>query len=151
MMLKKDAIKKSITLENNSKVKSTLIKYATAIGVAGIIAVFILWMRDFWNVEELSLQYHYLSDAFTIPGVLFIMFGCLLALSNEGSLDAIGFMLKRCIQMLNPFSKKEVQKYADYVAGRKKVSGFAFLFFVGLLYLAIGVLFVILFYSVYSA
>ena len=150
MMLKRKNIEKSIILENN-KIKITIIKYTVAVVVGLLMSLFILWIKNFWTTEELVEKYKILSDAFTVPGVLYIMFGCLLALTNEGSLDAIGFMLKRCVQMLNPFSKKEFQKYSDYVAGRKKVTGFAFLFYVGSAILAVGIVFMVLFYSVYSA
>ena len=138
-------------MENNSQVKSNLIKYGISVVTALLISVFILWGRDFWNVTELVDKYHILSDAFFFPGILYILFGILLALANEGSLDAIGFMLKRCFQLLNPFSKKEFEKYSDYVAKRKKVTGYSFLFFVGLAFLAVGIAFTVLFYSVYSA
>lgn len=138
-------------MENSSSIKSALIKYGIAVIVASAMVLLILWGRDYWSQTELVEQYRFLSDAFTIPGSVFILSGALVALANEGALDAVGYMVKRCIQMLNPFSKKEFQKYSDYVAGKKKIRGYSFLFFVGLFYLAIGIVFVILFYSVYSA
>lgn len=150
MMKKKDAIGKNIILENNN-IKSNLIKYGISIGIAIGMVLLTLWTHDFYEETELENKYKILSDAFTIPGVTYIMLGLLVALSNEGSLSAIGYMLKRCFKMLIPFSNKDNEKYADYVANRKRVEGYSFLFYTGLLFLIVAIVFIFLFYSVYSA
>ena len=149
MMKKKDAIRKSITLENNYK--NTIKKYVISVGIAIGMVFLTLWFQEFWKQTELVVKYKILSDAFTVPGLVFILVGCLVFLTNEGSLTALGYMLKRLGKMLNPFSNKDMERYADYVESRKKVTGYSFLFYTGLFFSVIAAVFIILFYSVYSA
>ena len=148
MMKRKDAIGKSITVHSN--LKSILIKYGISIGIATGMVILTLWLHDFWKISILVDQYRLLTDAFTIPGITFILLGCLVALSNEGALSAIGWMLKRMFKFLNPFSDKNIEKYSEYVANKKRVTGYSFLFYTGILFSAISVVFLILFYSVYT-
>ena len=109
-----------------------------------------LWSHGFWESKELVDKYKILTDAFTIPGVVFILVGCLVALSNEGALSSLGWMLKRMFKFLNPFANKNIEKYSDYVANKKKVTGYSFLFYTGLLFTVVSIVFLILFYSVYN-
>ena len=134
-----------------NRYKSLLLKYGISIGISTGMVFLTLWSHGFWEENELAIKYKILCDAFTIPGALFILLGCLVALSNEGALSSIGWMFKRMFKMLNPFANKDVEKYSEYMENRKKVSGYSFLFFTGLLFMLVSVVFLILFYSVYSA
>lgn len=130
--------------------KNTFIKYSISISIATFMAILTLYLHGFWESTELVDKYRILSDAFTIPGVVFILVGCLVFLSNQGSLTAIGYMMKRFFKMLNPIGNKNIERYSDYVENRSKVTGYAFLFYTGILFSAVSIVFMILFYSVYN-
>lgn len=132
-------------MENNSK-KGILTSYI-------IVNIFcILFILTHLSLNGFSFKlpikeiYKLFSDAFFIPGALLLLFTALIALSNQGSLDSIGYMLKRFGQMILPFTKKTNEKYADYVANKKRTKGYGFLGWIGLVYFIIGIIFTVLFY-----
>ena len=131
-----------------SNLKTTIIKYSISTGISLGLVFFILWLHQYWDQTELVEKYKILSDAFTVPGLLFILVGLLVALTNEGSLTALGWMLKRMFKLLNPFSDKNIERYSDYMESRQKVTGFSFLFYTGLAFAAVSIVFLVLYYSV---
>lgn len=134
--------------EEGSSKKTLIISYAITNAVCILSVIGILFLRDYFNQTELQLKYLALADAFVIPGSLLLLFTALIACSNQGSLDAIGFMLKRFGQMFVPFSKKTHEKYGDYVEKKKRVKGYGFLGWSGLIYFVIGMIFTALFFTV---
>lgn len=131
----------------NNKTK-VVIKYAIA-SIIAIGFVFLnLSLRDFFNEQDLKEKYRILADSFTIPGLIYILLGLLILLTNKGSLDALGYMAKRAIKMLIPMSKKDNMTYAEYKENRKGIHGYGFLFYIGSIVTALGVVFTILFYQV---
>lgn len=135
----------------SKKAKSRLLKY----GISGIIcvafAVVSLVRYDLGSLERLDL-YRVLSDAFAIPGLLMIFSGCFVALSNEGALDGVAFVLSYAFNALIPGRQNKTRKYSDYVEERrgKKVKGYGFLFIVGGICMAVALVFLILFYCLHQ-
>ncbi len=131
--------------------KSNLIKYGTSFLAGGGLFYLYLSLREF-PVEEAAENYRMLSDAATVPGLLFIMFGLLIWISTRGVLDGVSFMLSRLFRGLVPGGRMQAdEKYADYIEKRhekaKKISGYGFLFITGLVFIAVAVVFTILFYT----
>ena len=145
MILKRGYIGRIILNEKN--VKIIFVKYIGAITIAGLITIFCLVTRDFFNQTNLKDRYLYLSDSFTISGLLFILFAILIYLSNKGAIDALSYMFFRFWNMLIPFRNKKEEKYSEYVMKKTKVSNYCFIFIVGLFYLFLGLIFTILFNS----
>lgn len=133
----------------NKTVKSLLRKYLITFFFGGLIAYFYVSQRDFAAVELME-KYRILCDAFTIPGVLMIMFGFLVVVSNEGIFDGLLYAVTYAARALIPFGRqREHEKYADYVERKrdKRVSGFGFLFISGAVFMAVAMVFLMLFYS----
>lgn len=101
--------------------------------------------KDYTLVEK----YRHLTDAFTFPAVLFLGAGVLVFLSNEGALSALGWMLKKVFRSLVPGMGRQQESYQDYLANRKKVHNYSFLFIVGIAFLILTIIFMILFYQNY--
>lgn len=129
----------------NNKV-ATLLKYSIGFILATSLFFLTIGIRDIYNVTDKQEIYRFLSDGFTIPGVLFICLGLLVWFSNLGSLSGIGYALKHLFSMLIPVGKKKHETYAQYVEARKEVSGYAFLFIIGGVFLALGIVFMILYF-----
>ena len=133
--------------------RKVILKYVITTTVAGLISLLVLFLRDFWNTTELVDKYRYLADAFTIPGVLLIMIAALIWISSTGFFDGLAYAITRAGGMLIPFYKKgrEHLTYYDYKMSKKdKVPhGYSFLFFVGLAFMVVSIVFVVLFESVY--
>lgn len=135
----------------NERWKVNLLKYGISAVVCGGLVWFYVSQRSF-GAQELMEKYRILCDAFTVPGLLLMMFGALLAISNQGAFDGIGYALSITWKALIPGGRTKMEKYFDYVERRrsKKTNGYGFLFVVGGVCMAIALVFMILFYQLYA-
>ncbi len=102
-----------------------------------------------WEGCTLLEKYLLLCDACTLPGVLMILCGALIALSNGGALNGIGYIGHYLINTLIPAHRDRIMKYADYVQEKngKRLHGYGFLFIVGAVFMAAAVVFLLLFHQ----
>lgn len=135
----------------SKNVKANLLKYGISIGVGLLIAYTYVSLRDFETLE-LADKYRTLCDAFTIPGVLLLISGLLVTVSNEGALDGLGYILMQGLSMLIPGKGPGTERYADYVERKRnnRLKGYGFLYISAIFFLVIMLVFLILFYSVYQ-
>ena len=131
-------------------VKARLAKYCGSAVFAGFMAWLYISLRDF-DGAKLADKYRMLSDAFTVPGILLLMFGCLVWVSNLGVLDGIAYAVNFAFRALIPGGRCRDEKYADYVERKRKnrMKGYGFLFVSGGVTVALAIVFMILFYSLY--
>ena len=110
-----------------------------------------------YGVGSLSLvdTFRVLCDAFTIPGIFAILIGLLIWVSGEGVFDGLGYVVSVAVKALTPFGRYTMETYYDYVERKKesrtrKISGYGFLFVIGLIWMAAAFVFYGLFYWQYS-
>ena len=135
------------------KLKNILIKYSISTGIGALLVWFFLWLRDFTGKEPRAVRYLLLCDAFTIPGVMMILTAALIALSNEGALLSIGYMLGYAFRMLIPgLGGSKHERYADYIERKmgKRVKGYGFIFVTGAAFFAIAMVYLALFYKYFK-
>ena len=137
-----------------SRLKTNILKYGISAAIALALAyVFISLRVDFENPGDTALVewYRIICDAFTIPGLTFLMVGCLVSLSNQGALDGIGYAATVAFRMLIGAGAK-MERYKEYLERRRanRLSGYGFLYIVGAACMAIAGIFMILFYSKYG-
>ena len=132
-----------------------ILKYAISFGVSLILLAVYFFIRvkpaDLAGTPAVTL-YLNLCDGCTIPGVLFLMLGLLVTLSNEGALDGLGYVASFALRKLVPgMGGAEDETYADYLERKRenRVKGYGFLYVTGLVFLALAGIFMALFYSVY--
>ncbi len=134
--------------------RKTLRKYGIAALVAGLMAWAVFAIRTdevgAFLAQDRLTQFRILCDAFTVPGMLLILSGLLVFVSNEGGLDGLSYLGHYMKNMFIPGKRSSTKKYYDYVEAKreKKKSGFGFLFVVGGVCLVIGFVFLGLFYAV---
>lgn len=135
----------------SNKVKTLLIKYGISVLICVGIGVAYAVSENIAQ-QELVHVYRILSDAFTLPALLFLFSGAMVWLSNQGSLDAIGYLMLSVVRFLIPGGALKHEKYGDYVARRreKNVTGFGFLFVVGLICLVGALVFTMLYDQVHG-
>lgn len=132
--------------------RNVLIRYGITTFV-GALAVCVRVFSDEFAQSDQVNRYRILCDAFTVPGLLFILFGGLVWASNEGAFDGIRYALTRAIKMLVPFMGGKRESYGDYLERRQekgKTKGYSFLFVVGAVFMAVALIFLALFYSVFE-
>ncbi len=129
--------------------QSLMLKYGITVIVAGAIVWLVLDLHEFSRAMPLLEQYRLLCDAFTIPGIILIMLGFLVMISNAGNFLGLGYAVKHAVKMLIPFGNKKDERYYDYYQRKQeqgKAKGYGFLFVTGLLFMAVALVFFTLFY-----
>lgn len=125
-----------------------IIKYAVTAALGGLIAWGVLALRDYTGAEPPAEKYRMLCDAFTFPGVLLMLSAALVALSNEGAFLGLGYVFGVALKGLIGLGGRQ-ERYADYVERKTekgRAKGYGFMFFVGLGYFLLAILFLVLFY-----
>lgn len=127
---------------------------ASAIGLV-LVYLFVSFRVDFENPELTSLMdwYLILCDAFTIPGLVYLMLGLLMTLSNQGALDGVGYVAINGLKMLIPGAATKMERYKEYLERRRanRIKGYGFFYVVGGIFMAVSGVFMALFYSLYNA
>lgn len=130
--------------------KVMILRCLSAAAVGGAVAWFYGTSR--WQEEmELVEQYRVLCDAFSIPGILMVLFAMLFSLNNLGALDTIAYLMSFLPRMIAPGAFGEPEKLIDFVENRrqKRSKGYGFLYIVGFIFLGIAIVYLVLFYKVF--
>ena len=132
--------------------KKKLIQYGCTVLVSLLLSylTFSVYGTEKFLAGAAVEKYRILCDVFSVPGVMLIMTGFLVMVSNEGAFEGIGYAVKYAAKMLIPGPKK-MEKYYDYLQRRrgKKIQGYGFLFVTGAGNLLIAGIFMALFYNLY--
>ena len=131
------------------KKKGGIVKYVVTALIGGLIAYGTFALRDFGAAESAAEKYRILCDSFTFPGVLLLLTAALIALSNEGALTMLGYIVGIAVRGLIPGMGSHQETYAEYVerrTGKGRVKGYGFILYVGLAYFAVALVFLVLFY-----
>lgn len=137
----------------SDRTKVTLVKYGGTVLLAGILIWIYCSSRNLFLQSEME-RWRILCDAFTLPGLTYIMIGFLIMVANEGFFDMLGYAFSKAVGMFLPgrgFSE-DGEKYYDYVQRKRenRAKGFGFLFLVGGVLMAFALLFMFLFYRCYN-
>ncbi len=135
--------------------KGKLVPYVICTVFVIAMAALYIGLREFAH-QPLVEKYRMLCDAFTIPGMLLVLLGCLVWASDIGGFYGIGYVFnyasRSILQFIVPNSLSEVENYFDYVQRKKAeghITGYGFLFITGGISLIIAVIFLVLFYQIY--
>lgn len=132
--------------------RKLLTRYLITAAIAGAVTLLTLYLHGFWEETSIVEKYRLLADAFTIPGVILVMLTALVWISSEGMFDGLVYAFKRIGSSLIPFYGGAIkhQTYYDYKESKDgdRPQGYSFLFFVGLAFVLVAVVFVFLHASV---
>lgn len=129
--------------------KSLLKKYLVCFGVASLIALAIIWIKGFFT-DSVAVNIQILSDAFFVSGILVTSFAGMLYISGEGGLLGIGYVMKSVAEFFIPGARKNHESYANYRArktGEAKKSTDRCILVTGLVFLAIGIIFTVIWHE----
>ena len=133
-----------------SKPLKLLLQYGITIIVTLAIGFGYAWECGLL-AATLQNRYRILSDAFSVPGLLCLFSGAMIWMSNEGAFNGLTWVVTYAVKSLIPSGRMNRETYGDYVTRNraKKVSGFGFLLVVGAVEVAISLVFLYLFNSMY--
>ena len=137
----------------SNRTKINLAKYGLTCGFALLLIWIYCSSRDLFLLSPME-RWRTLCDAFTLPGLTYIMVGFLIMIANEGFFDMLSYACSKAVGMFLPgkgFSD-DGEKYYEYVQRKKenRTKGFGFLFVVGGILMAFALLFLFLFYRLYN-
>ena len=120
--------------------KELIIKYLTSLIIASAIALVVFCIEGFFT-SNLEKNLQILSDGFSVSGFLLVAFAGVVYISGEGAFIGIGFILRNVILTFVPMGRSKQELYADYrerKLAERKMQNEPAVFFVGLVFLAIG-------------
>ncbi|MFA6796662.1 MAG: DUF3899 domain-containing protein [Bacilli bacterium] len=131
--------------------------FLTGAIVSAIIAIIFSTSIYFYEIGTLNMdfeseKYNILSDTFSIPGLLFVLSYGLVVISNAGAFDMLNYAIG--LAWTNVFHRniresKFAHSYAEYkeMKRAKDKKDNTFILYVGSVFLLVGVVFLILFYT----
>lgn len=118
-----------------------------AVGI--IISIIVICTQTIWNAEGAKEVMGILSDAFFVPGVLLAGVGLIIFASNGGAFDMLAFAVIRFFDLFRRNVKNS--KYKDFYeyreAKKEKKRRMGFMLLVGLVFIALAVIFLIVYYQ----
>ena len=136
----------------NEELKRKVKRYVMTSAISLAITITLLISFGFFSdALSTSEKMKALSDAFTVPGIMLLALGALTYASTEGMFDGISYAGKFAIRALVPGMRNNpLEKYGDYKLAKneKRAKGYSFLFFVGLAFALVGVIFTVLFFII---
>jgi len=129
--------------------------FAVSMILSLVLAVVCTVLRlDMKALDQVPLVelYRVLCDAFTIPGLLMLMFALLMSVSNSGALDGLGYVALNGLKMLIPGAAIKMERYSEYLERRRanRVRNYTPLYGTAAIFLAISAIFLALFYTVFK-
>ena len=134
-----------------SRRKNILLKCGIAAAIGAGMVWLTLSLHGFSELTDSAARIRLLADAFTIPGVIMVMVGFLVMVANGGFFNGVSYVASYAVKMLIPGANKNHERYGDYVVRKRekgKVTGYGFIFVVGLVFVLVAVIFTVLFYTV---
>ena len=137
----------------NDELKKKVKRYVTTSVISLAVAISLLVSFGFFSgTLSDNEKMKALSDAFTVPGIVLLALGALIYASTEGMFDGLSYAGKYAIRALVPGMRNSapLEKYGDYKLAKneKRAKGYSFLFFIGLAFAFIGIIFTALFYVI---
>lgn len=135
-------------------IRKILLRYLITTVIGGLLALLVLYLHGYFEATATVERYRILADAFTIPGTILVMVAALIWISSEGMFDGLTYAFGRIGSRLIPFYKGSLkhETYYDYKQskGNDRPHGYGFLFFVGVAFLAVAVVFICLHAKIYE-
>ena len=135
----------------NQETKVKLRNYGICVGIEVLIGFLVIWSKGFFT-DSASVNFQILADAFFVSGILMTLFAGMLYVSGEGALIGIGFVLRNVALAFIPMGRAKHEQYGEYRERKleelKKRNDLCVLL-TGLLFLAIGIVFLAIWYIKY--
>lgn len=129
--------------------KSKIIRYAITVLIGFAMAVCVSFIKSLYWLNDTVEIVKVLSDCFSLPGLVLVLFALLVVCSNGGTFDMLTFGVKKVVLLLKRnLSERDRESFYEYRKRRQENKrSFAYIMIVGAVYLAIGIIFIAIYYS----
>ncbi|MBQ7386901.1 MAG: DUF3899 domain-containing protein [Clostridia bacterium] len=114
-----------------------------------MITFIVFWIKGFFT-DSVGVNIQILSDGFFVSGILMTCFAAMMYISGEGALIGIGFVLRNIVLAFTPMGRNRHEVYSKYrerkLSEKKKSGGDHAILLTGLLFLAVGIIFTVIWY-----
>ncbi|MBQ9481005.1 MAG: DUF3899 domain-containing protein [Clostridia bacterium] len=123
------------------------LKLTVMLLIGMIIALIVVVMRKVWSDTDIRTVYRDLSDAFTVPGALLILLSGLIFVSNGGAFYGFSFAMLKFFNVFRSNANRNREGYKEYCERKreKRVAGYSYIFFAGVILLIPGIVFLVLY------
>lgn len=137
-------------MKEERSVLKTVLKYGIAFICGAAVTVVMIISGKPFSAETTAEKYKILCDAFSIPGLLILLLAMLVWASGQGAFTGLGYLGRYLRRALIPGGRTKYphETFYDYLQEKKEKKGktsVAFLFIVGAVFLAVGIVFLILY------
>lgn len=130
------------------KANKGLVQFLITLGIALLIALLFLISKNSFAAQDQATLFKDLSDAFFTPSVLLLGVGGLVFVGGQGIFNMLSFGVMKVLSLIRSekFRASQPRTYYDYVMekAQRKEAPYAHLFWVGLICLALALLFLLL-------
>ena len=126
------------------------LKYIITVTIGLAFSALIIFSKDIFNQESTTEVMKILCDGFFVPGVVILGFGLLVVASNGGTFDMIVYGTKKFFDLFRRNAYKRVNEtFYEYKKAKsdKKIE-FLYMIITGLVFIAISIIFLVLYYNV---
>lgn len=122
-------------------------KYAITLTIETILTAIVVWSMGILEKTSPVDVFHILCDGFFVVGVVATGAGALVFVSNLGAFDGLLFAMRSFVNIFKKAPNKNVETYYDYkMRHSDKQFSFAFLLICGLIFIAISLVMLWLYY-----
>ena len=130
--------------------KKNILRYSIASAVGLALAFVILCFKNIFSQTDAVKVFQILCDAFFVTGICFACIGVIMLAGNGGAFDMLGYAFVMLFDALRKdISKRKYNDFYEYRQAKKeKKRNVLYMFVVGGAFIAISVIFLILYYQV---
>ena len=130
--------------------KKNILRYSIASAVGLALAFVILCFKNIFSQTDAVKVFQILCDAFFVTGICFACIGVIMLAGNGGAFDMLGYAFVMLFDALRKdISKRKYKDFYEYRQAKKeKKRNVLYMFVVGSAFIAISVIFLILYYQV---
>ena len=130
--------------------KKNILRYSIASAVGLALAFVILCFKNIFSQTDAVKVFQILCDAFFVTGICFACIGVIMLAGNGGAFDMLGYAFVMLFDALRKdISKRKYKDFYEYRQAKKeKKRNVLYMFVVGGAFIAMSVIFLILYYQV---
>lgn len=130
--------------------KKNILRYSIASAIGLALAFVILCFKNIFSQTDAVKVFQILCDAFFVTGICFACIGVIMLAGNGGAFDMLGYAFVMLFDALRKdISKRKYKDFYEYRQAKKeKKRNVLYMFVVGGAFIAISVIFLILYYQV---
>ena len=127
----------------------TVYKYLITAAFGAVLAFIVLLIKDVFHLSQTVDVMKALCDGFFVSGVVLVCVGGLVFVSNGGVFDMLAYGIRTFFESFKKnVTDRKYRTYYDYKESKKdRKTSFSFLVIVGVVFIAVSMIFLVFYYK----